>query len=415
MNKEKIKRQKRKLAFVIVGHVDHGKSTLVGRLLFDTNSLPQDKIEEIKKTSQSSGEGMKFAFLLDHLKEEREQGITIDTTQIFFKTPQKEYIIIDAPGHTEFVKNMITGASQAEAAILIIDAVEGVREQTRRHAYILSLLGINQIVVVLNKMDLVNYQKEIFEKIKKETKEFLSSIGVNADYYIPISALKGDNITKESEKMDWYQGPTVLESLGSLKKRLFPAGQSLIFPVQDVYQIGQKRIIVGRIEAGELSNGQEIKILSGGKTTKVKSIEKFNGNLEKAYAGENIGLTIEDPLFVKRGDVICQSLEELTLTDRFEANLFWMAREELNKEVAVTLKCATQEITVKVERIKKRIDSSTLRTIEENARKLQNLEVGEVIIKTKTPIAIKKFNDLPEMGRFVLIKNENTCAGGIIV
>ena len=187
---------KENLKFVIVGHVDHGKSTLIGRLLFDTKSLPPDKIEEMQKTSKELGRETEFAYLVDHLREEREQSITIDTTQIFFKTDKREYVIIDAPGHVEFVKNMVTGASQAEAAILIVDTAEGVQEQTRRHAYILSLLGISQIIVALNKIDLVEFSENRFREVKDESEKFLASINLKSDYYIPISALKGDNVVQ---------------------------------------------------------------------------------------------------------------------------------------------------------------------------------------------------------------------------
>jgi len=406
--------RKGNLKFVIVGHVDHGKSTLIGRLLFDTDSLPPDKIEEIKKFSKNLGRETEFAFLLDHLQEEREQGITIDTTQTFFKTPEREYVIIDAPGHVEFVKNMITGASQAEAAILIVDAKEGIQEQTRRHANILSMLGLEQVIVVLNKMDLVDYKKEVFEKVKKETEKFLNSININPNYYIPISALKGDNVAKKSEKMDWYQGPTVLGGLDTFTEKISLKEKYLILPVQDVYKVGEKRISVGRIEAGKITQGQEIKILPEGKITKVKSIEKFNEQPTEASVGENIGLTTEEPLFIERGNIISEITREPFLTDKFEANIFWMGKADLKEGETIFLKCATQEVSAVIEEIKKRIDSSTLKVIEEDASKLENLDAGEVIIRTKKPIAITKFNDIQELGRFVLIKDENICAGGII-
>lgn len=403
------------LKFVIVGHVDHGKSTLIGRLLFDTDSLPPDKIEEIKKFSKNLGKETEFAFLLDHLQEEREQGITIDTTQTFFKTLEREYVIIDAPGHIEFVKNMITGASQAEAAILIVDVAEGVKEQTRRHANILSMLGLEQVIVVLNKMDLADFKKEVFEKVREESEKFLSSINTKPNYYIPISALKGDNVAKESKKMDWYQGPTVLGALNSFRERTSLEERPLILPVQDVYKINEKRVNVGRVEAGKIEQGQEVEILPGRKITKVISIEKFNEKPTKAETGENIGITTKDSLFIERGNIICQPKKEPILTDKFEANLFWMGKEGLLEGEAIILKCATQEVPVKIEEIKKRIDSSTLKVLEEDAKKLENLEVGEVIIKTKVPLTITKFNDIQELGRFVLMRDENICAGGIIV
>ena len=241
------------LKFVIVGHVDHGKSTLIGRLLYDTNSLPPDKMEEIRKTSQDLGRDTEFAYLLDHLEEERRQGITIDTTQVFFKTDKREYVIIDAPGHVEFVKNMITGASQAEAAILIIDAKEGIQEQTKRHATILSMLGIEQVIVLINKVDLIDFSEEKYTELKSRLEKFLTTLNITPKLYIPISALKGDNIANKSTNMPWYKGPTMLEGLNHLKNKIAEENQPLIFPVQDIYKVDDKRVIVGRVETGEIS------------------------------------------------------------------------------------------------------------------------------------------------------------------
>jgi len=407
--------KKSNLKFVIVGHVDHGKSTLIGRLLHDTNCLPLDKIKEMKRISKDLGKKTEFAYLLDHLEEERKQGITIDTTQVFFKTPKREYVIIDAPGHVEFVKNMITGASQAEAALLIVEAKEGVKEQTKRHAYILNMLGLKQVIVVVNKMDLLNYQKESFDKIKKATDEFLKSINIEAVCYIPISAIKGGNVAGRSEEMSWYKGPTVLESLDRLKNRLSLEDKPLMFPVQDVYKIDDKRISVGKVEAGAVSKGDKIKILPDGKTTKVKSIEKFLEDANTAEAGSAIGITTEDALFINRGNVICKPGAEPVVSPLFKADIFWMSKKSFHKGDKLILKCATQETTCNIEKIYKRLNSSTLETIEENAGELNNLEVGEVLIKTKKPIVITAFNELQELGRFVLVEDGNTCAGGIIV
>jgi sulfate adenylyltransferase large subunit len=402
------------LKFVIVGHVDHGKSTLIGRLLFDTDSLSPDKMAEVKEASKALGRQTEFAFLLDHLREEREQGITIDTTQTFFKTNKREYVIIDAPGHREFIKNMITGASQAEAAILIIDVEQGMKEQTTRHAYILAILGIKQVIVILNKMDLIGFDIDKFNQVKDEVLQFLDSINIRAKSYIPVSALKGDNVAKKSENIGWYDGPTVLESLDSLEGRITAENKPLVFPVQDVYKVDSKRIIVGRIEAGLIRRGQEIKILPQGQTAKINSIEKFLENPEICYAGESIGVTTAENVFLERGNVVCAMDEKPALTDTFRANIFWMAGDEFDKQERFTLRCATQEVYCKIEKIIKRMNSSTLKIIQEDADKLSNLEVGEIIIKTKKEIVVKRFNELEELGRFVLVKGENTCAGGIV-
>ena len=402
------------LSFVIVGHIDHGKSTLIGRLLYDTDSLAADKIEEIQKASAEAGRETEFAYLLDHLEEERKQGITIDTTQVFFKTDKRRYVIIDAPGHVEFVKNMITGASQAEAAVLIIDVVEGVKEQTKRHSYMLSLLGLEQVVVVLNKMDLVDFSQDSFNAVKKDIQKFLKSIDIEPIFHIPISAIKGDNITKKSDSMKWYNGPTFLESLDSLQNRQPPEDKPLLFPVQDVYKVGDKRINAGRVESGVIAKGDRIKILPSGQMTSVDSIEKFLEDTDRAVASECIGMTTVDSVFLNRGDIVCLPGSEPVVTDSIAASIFWMAKRDFDGRQKLTIRCATQETSCKIESINRRINSSTLEVIEQNAKILKNLEVAEVILKTKDPVAIKDFNDVQELGRFVLVQDENICAGGII-
>ncbi len=402
------------LNFVIVGHVDHGKSTLIGRLLYDTKSLPPDKIAEIEKASKNLGRTTEFAYLLDHLEEERQQGITIDTTQVFFKTAQRHYVIIDAPGHVEFVKNMITGASQAEAAVLIVDANEGLKEQTRRHAYMLSLLGLKQVIVVLNKMDLVQFSQDKFNQVKEEVSQFLESIKIKPLYYIPISAIAGANIATKAKETNWYQGPSFLESLDSLENRKSSKGRDLLFPVQDIYKVDDKRIIAGRIESGCLEDKTKIRGFPNKQDTEVVSIEKFLEQPTSACAGESIGITTKDPAFINRGDVICSTSAEPVLTNQFRANIFWMRKKDFDKSKRIKIKCSTQETTCEIEAIEKRINSSTLEIIQENAQNLKNLEVGQVVIKTKKPLVVKEFSDLEQLGRFVLEEDENICAGGII-
>ena len=402
------------LKFVIVGHVDHGKSTLIGRLLYDTNSLPEDKIEEMHKASKELGRETEFAYLLDHLEEERCQGITIDTTQVFFKSRKRNYVIIDAPGHREFLKNMVTGASQADAGVLIVDVKEGIQEQTKRHAYLLSLLGIKQIIVLINKMDLVNYDQKNYNHIRDEIDNFLTSIGIKSLYYIPISAKKGDNVAVSSEFTPWYKGPTFLEGLDSLNIITSLPTEKLILPVQDVYNIEGKRIIVGRVEAGSVRKNMEIKILPGGETAKIYSVEKYMESPEYASTGESIGITLKESVFVNRGNVISEAGREPVLYDRFSAIIFWLAKNAFHKENRLTIHCATQETTCAIEEIKRRINSGTLEIIEKHARELKPLEVAEVVIKTKRPLVVNPFNEVPEIGRFVLLQDGNISAGGIV-
>ena len=404
------------LKFVMVGHIDHGKSTLIGRLFYDTNSLPPDKIAELKKASRERMDGeMEFAFIMDHLREEREQGITIDTAHTFFHTEKREYVIIDAPGHVEFVKNMLTGASQAEAALLIVDANEGVGEQTKRHANLVSMLGVEQIIVIINKMDVVNYEENHFNNLKEEVQEFLNSVNLKPDYYIPISALKGDNVAKRSENMGWYKGKTVLESLDSLKNEVPPEDKGLIFPIQDVYKISGKRIAVGRIEAGTLQSGMEVKILPDGGKTTIKSIERFNEKKDKAVAGESIGVTTTDPVFLERGNVLCVKGKELTISDKVNSSLIWLSKKAFSKDEKLGLRLATQETKASIAEIRERVDSSSLKILEEKASSINNLEIGEVEIETKKPLAFTKFGDVKEMGRFVLVRGNDVVAGGIIL
>ena len=398
---------------VFVGHVDHGKSTLIGRLLYDTNSLPKDKIEEVKKTCEALGKDMEFGFILDNLQEEREQGITIDTCQIFFKTPKRNYVIIDAPGHVEFIKNMITGASQAEAAILIIDANEGVKEQTKRHAYILGMLGLKQIIVLINKMDLADYKEERFNEVKQDIALFFEKLNLKPSYTIPVAAKYGENIAKESKKMVWYKGKTFLNCLDTFNIRENSSDKALRFPIQDAYKIDDKRIFAGRIESGTIRQGDEITILPQNTKTKVKSVEKFLEKPTMAEAGESIGITTEDPLFIERGNIVCNGSLPM-VTDRIKANVFWMSKKDFNINEIITLKIATQEVSAKIEKIEKKINSSTLEEIKEDIDTLRNNEVGTMIIKTLSPIVVDDFNYVPELGRFVFEKNMITSAGGII-
>lgn len=403
------------LNLVIAGHLNHGKSTLIGRLLFDTDSLPEGVIKEIKKICDILGKPLEFAFVMDRFKEERERGITIDTTQTFFKTDKRDYVIIDAPGHREFLKNMITGASQAEAAILIVDAKEGVREETKRHAYILKMLGIKQVIVVINKMDLINYAKERFDEIKRELLKFLYSIGIIPPYIIPISAIEGSNVAKKSESMSWYNGPTILEALDIFKPKKNSASKPLRFPIQDVYEINGKKILVGRVESGEIKEGDEVIILPMKKKAIVKTIEVFQKFKKKAQAGESIGVTLEkSPVFIERGQIISGISHLPIITNEIKANIFWTSKESCSKGERFFLRCATQEIRCVLKKINKRIDSSTLEVLEEDADNLRENEIGEVIIATEKPVVIENFNYLPELGRFVLIKKYDISGGGTI-
>lgn len=265
---------------VFVGHVDHGKSTVIGRLLADTHSLPEGKLEQVKENCRRNSKPFEFAFLLDALKDEQSQGITIDSARCFFSTKKRNYIIIDAPGHIEFLKNMVTGASRAQAAFLVIDAVEGVKENSKRHGYLLSMLGIKQIVILVNKMDLVDYNQKVFEKIKTEFSLFLERINIIPKAFVPVSGINGDNIVRSSQKLRWFSGDSVLDSLDNFQDEMESADQPFRMPVQDVYKFTKdgdsRRIIAGTIETGSISVGDEVIFFPSGKKSTVKSIEEFN-------------------------------------------------------------------------------------------------------------------------------------------
>ena len=405
--------EKENMKIVIVGHVDHGKSTLIGRLLYDTNSLPEGKVEEIKLVCESLGKKFEVGYVLDSLEEERDQNITIDTTQTFFKTNKRDYIIIDAPGHVEFIKNMVTGASQAEAAILIVDAEEGIQEQTRRHAYILKFLGLNQIIVVINKMDLIKYEEKRFNKVKEDLLNFLLNINIKPSIIIPISARDGSNIIKKSKNMQWYNDKTVLESLDTFKNKISLKDKELRLPIQDYYTF-DKRIFVGRIESGKIKQGDEILILPTKEITKVKSIEEFLKDPKEAEAGKSIGITTEDKVFIDRGYVIVKPNEKQPImTNKIKANIFWMGKTSIKKRERINLRCTTQEVMCEIDSINKIINSSTLE-IKEDKEEINDKEAAEVIIKTEKPIVIENFNNIEEMGRFVL-EREDIVAGGIIL
>lgn len=402
------------LKLVIVGHVDHGKSTLIGRLLYDTESLPPDRLKEIEKISETLGREREFAFVMDSLEEERKRGVTIDTTQTFFKTPQRRYVIIDAPGHKEFMKNMITGTSQAEAALLIVDAQEGVKEQTKRHGYVLAMLGLKQIVVVINKMDLVDYFQERFQEIKDEITGFLKGLEITPSYTIPLSATKGDNVAKKSERLPWYTGPTVLEALDTFSE-LKIEEKPLRFPIQDIYEIEGRRIVVGRVESGTVKTGDTLYLLPPKKEVKISSVERFlTEGVKEASVGDSIGIYLGDDQDVQRGQVLSRDLSSI-ITNRIQANIFWMEKDVYRTEGPLLFRCVTQEIPCRIEKIYKTFDPASLEVTQESATQIRDAEVAEVMISLEREAVIDQFQQIPEMGRFVLEQQGIPAAGGIIL
>ncbi|MBZ9607643.1 50S ribosome-binding GTPase [Clostridium estertheticum] len=403
------------LRIVTVGHVDHGKSTVIGRLLYDTKSLPEGAIDRVKKIAKEKGKPFEYAYLLDAFEEEQKQGITIDTTSLQFHTDMRDYVIIDAPGHVEFLKNMITGAASAEAALLIIDAEEGIQEQSKRHGYILSLLGIRQVCVVVNKMDLIDYSQEKFNVIKNEMNAFLNNLNVHPMSYIPISAFYGENLTSKSDKLSWYKGETVLEALDLFTQETGLEAKPLRLPIQDVYKFDNRRIIAGRVEAGTLNIGDEILISPENKTTKVKTIEYFveKDNVKTVSAGMSVGITFEDEFFNKRGEIISHKKNTPIVSNIFKTNIFWMGKSNFVKGRKYKIKLVTQEVECEIVSFNKVIDATTLSTYE-NALEAKTNDVAEVTIKTKENICFDKFSDNQNTGRFVIVDGYDVSGGGII-
>lgn len=405
-----------KLRIVIVGHVDHGKSTLIGRLFHDTNSLPEGKVEQIRKASEAEGMDFEFAFLLDALLEEQAQNITIDTTQLPFRTNKREYVIIDAPGHKEFLKNMVTGAASADAAVLLIDANEGIQEQSKRHAYLLSLLGIRQIIVAVNKMDLVGYRQERFEKVRADYTEFLGKLGITPAHFVPMSAKLGLNITTLSPELGWHKGPAILEALEDFEISAPPDGLPLRFVLQDIYRFDERRILAGRIETGHLKVGDEIVFWPDGKSSRIKSIEAWNAQTPPTTAsvGESVAITLEEQIFVERGDVGGPPNHGPAEGREIHASLFWLQNEPLALNVPFTLKLGTQSVEARLVEISRVLDSSTLEPLAGSPSIIHKNEVADVRIRARKPLAFDRHDRISETGRFVIVTGKRIGGGGIV-
>lgn len=403
------------LNIVIVGHVDHGKSTLLGRLYADTGSLPDGKLEKVQAICKQQGKEFEYAFLFDAFLEEQEQGITIDTARTFFIWKGRQYIIIDAPGHKEFLKNMISGAARAEAALLLIDALEGVKEQSKKHGYLLSLLGVRQFAVVVNKMDLVGYRQDVFDGIEKEYREFLGQFGAVPERIIPVSAKLGDNIANRSQSMPWYNGPTVLDTLSLFKKEIARSEQPLRLSVQDVYKFDARRIIAGRIAAGRLKIGDHIVFSPSNKRANIRSVEAFNVEPVPtgAEAGQSVGITLDEQIFVERGEIASHQEQLPLVSTAIRANLFWLGRRPLEKGRKYVLRVATKEVDCEVAAIHRIIDTMDLNQQQGSASVGRN-QVAELTIRTKSPVAFDLSSSFETTGRFVLVDEYDIAGGGIV-
>ncbi|MEM4245484.1 MAG: translation elongation factor EF-1 subunit alpha [Candidatus Nanoarchaeia archaeon] len=419
-------KQKPHINIVFVGHVDHGKSTTVGRLIYDAGGIDEQTMRKLKETAQQYGKaGFEFAFIMDQLKEERERGLTIDLMHRKFVTDKYEYTIIDAPGHKDFVKNMITGASQADVAFLVVAAGEGVMEQTKEHAWLCKTLGVQQLGVLINKMDTIGYDEAKYNKVKTEVSNLLKSIGYKIDQipFIPVASLKGDNVVKKSENMPWYKGPTLREQLDLFKEPEKPVNLPLRLPIQDVYNItGIGVVPVGRVETGVMKVGDKVIIVPAregrGVTGEVKSIEMHHEQIPEAIPGDNVGFNIRGigKKDIARGDVLGHVDNPPIVASEFTAQIV-----VLNHPTVVTagytpvFHVHTAQVACQITSIEKQLDAATGAVIKENPDFIKNGDAAIVKIKPTKPLVIEKYKDIPQMARFAVRDAGSTVAAGMCI
>ena len=408
-----------RMDIVVAGHVDHGKSTVIGRLMADTGSLPEGKLEQVKAICARNARPFEYAFLLDALKNEQAQGITIDTARCFFKTKRRHYIIHDAPGHVEFLKNMITGASRAQAALLVIDAHEGVKENSKRHGYILSMLGIRQIAVLVNKMDLLGWDEAVFNKVVSEYSAFLGRLGVKPTRFIPVSAREGANIVERGDGA-WYDGPTLLEQVEAFARLDDDLERPFRMPLQGVYKFtaegDDRRIFAGTIESGRVRLGDEIRFLPSGKRSRVASIEALDGpEPAEAHAGQATGFTLATQVYVKPGEMVIREGEPApAVTRRFRANVFWMGVVALTKGRRYVLRLGTAKVPVELEEVLSVLDAAELSTAH-GAAQVERHAVAEVVLRSLRPVAMDPAALLEPTSRFVIVSGYDIAGCGIVL
>ena len=410
------------LRFTTAGSVDDGKSTLIGRLLYDSKSIFEDQMEAIEKASKQKGEeNVNLALLTDGLRAEREQGITIDVAYRYFATPKRKFIIADTPGHIEYTRNMVTGASTANLAIILVDARNGIVEQTRRHSFIASLLGIDHIVYCVNKMDLVNYSQQTFSSIKEELKTFSSKLRTKDISFIPISALKGDNVVNRAENMGWYEGSTLLHTLENIH---IASDRNLIdcrFPVQYVIRPQKDKFhdyrgYAGRIEGGVFKKGDQVMVLPSGFSSKIKSIGTFNGEIEEAYSPMSVALTLEDDIDISRGDMIVRKNNSPIPEQNIDVMLCWLSTKPLQAGGKYAIKHTSKDARCMIKNILYKVDINTLHRIEDY-KKIEANDIARVSLRITQPLFIDKYSSNKATGSIIMIDEatNNTVGAGMII
>jgi len=407
------------LRLLTAGSVDDGKSTLIGRLLFDSKKLYEDHLQALERDSKRighAGEDIDYALLLDGLKAEREQGITIDVAYRYFSTAKRKFIIADTPGHEQYTRNMVTGASTANLAIILIDARKGVITQTKRHTFIVSLLGIRHIVLAVNKMDLMGYKKEVFDSICDDYKSFITNLDIPDVNFIPLSALKGDNVVDVTDKMPWYHGSSLLEFLEQVHVSSDHNFSDLRFPVQYVLRPTLDfRGFSARVTSGVIRKNDEIRVLPSGKRSKVTSIVTYGGEVDYAYPPQSVTVTLEDEIDISRGDMIVHTDNLPKIERHFEAMLVWMDEKPMSSETQFYLKHTTNTTKARIDKIRYKIDVNTLE--KSGIEKFTLNEIGRVVITSHKPLFFDPYKKNHGTGAFVLIDpvSNNTCAVGMII
>ena len=410
------------LRFTTAGSVDDGKSTLIGRLLYDSKSIFEDQMEAIKLVSERKGEEhVNLALLTDGLRDEREQGITIDVAYRYFATPQRKFIIADTPGHIQYTRNMVTGASTANLAIILIDARHGIVEQTKRHSFIASLLGIPHIVFCINKMDLVDYSQEVYSKLVKDLEAFSAKLETKDVRFIPISALKGDNVVHRSEKMDWFEGATLMHTLETVHIASDHNHIDCRFPIQNVIrpqttEYHDYRGYAGRIAGGVFKKGDTIMVLPSGFTSKIKSIDTFGGEIDEAFAPMSVAMTLEDDIDISRGDMIVRENNKPEVSQDIEAMICWMGENPLKEKGKYALKHTSKDARCMVKEIKYKVDINTLHRNEED-KVIASNDIARVTLRTTSPLFIDQYSRNRNTGSLILIDEatNNTVGAGMII
>ena len=416
----KVHENKDLLRFITCGSVDDGKSTLIGRLLFDSKLIYEDQMAAIEKDSKkfnTTDDAFDLSLLVDGLQSEREQGITIDVAYRYFSTDKRKFIIADTPGHEQYTRNMVTGASTCDLAIVMVDARHGIQTQTRRHSFICSLLGLKHIIVAINKMDLVDYSQEVYQQIKADYREMAKDFNIDDIRFVPISALNGDNVVTQSEAMDWYPGGTLMRLLETVKVDKDKNLEQMRFPVQYVNRPNLDfRGFCGTLASGVVSVGDKVTTLPSGKQSTIKSIYTFDGELQQAQPGMAITLTLTDEIDISRGDMLVHTDQQPSCSNRFNANVVWMDENPMRANKEYTFKFASKSCYGKVSELAHKIDVNTLAKSSTEFSALALNEIAQVGVTLAEKVAIDQYIDLPQTGAFIIIdRHSNVTVGAGMV